>query len=79
MELGWTEFKSPVSIRRMIGAVLFTPGLFLLYPKIGWDGVLGVFLIIFGFVISCGIKGYYGTTSQELKARQKMEAVEHQE
>ena len=79
MELGWTEFKSPESIRRMIGGAIFAPGLFLLFPKIGWDGVLGIFLIISGILISCGIKGYYGTITQELQARQKMKAVEHQE
>ncbi|NQT34771.1 hypothetical protein HQ587_06240 [bacterium] len=60
-----------IIIRRIIGGAVLVAGWILLEKDISEIGSIGVLLMIMGVLIVSGIKGYYWTPSQELKAKQE--------
>ncbi|NQT34770.1 hypothetical protein HQ587_06235 [bacterium] len=60
-----------IIIRRLVGGLFLAAGIFVLGDEIGLRGTIGVMLIILGLMTVSGIKEFWWTLSQELKAKRE--------
>lgn len=63
-----------IIIRRLVGALIFIAGLYILEGEIGWIGTVGVVLVILGMLTVAGNIPLFFTVSQEYKAKQEKSA-----
>jgi len=65
-----------IGIRRLVGGLLLGVGMFVLGGEIGSLGVIGFCLVLLGCFVASGIKEFWWTQSQELKAKQEKETAD---
>ncbi len=67
-----------IVIRRIVGALVITAGIYKLCAEIGWGGTIGVALVITGFAIVAGSKEFFWSVSQEHRLKQEKTAITSQ-
>lgn len=59
-----------IFIRRFIGGLMFAIGFYMLTDAIGFNGTVGVSLIVLGLQVVVGSKSLFLSVSQEFKNQQ---------
>ncbi len=67
-----------IVIRRMVGALVITAGIYKLCAEIGWGGTIGVLLVISGFAIVAGSKEFFWSVYQEHRLKQENKVIASQ-
>ncbi len=66
-----------IIIRRLVGALLFIAGVYILRDEIGWIGTAGVTLVMLGLLAVAGNTPFFLSVSQEYKTKREKDDNHH--